>query len=74
MDTVDGDRSVEGVMDRIVLHVRAVNSTNHMEMDRIATQNEGLANIGKFNTVDTCCSRLVTGAVHDDNGTILVIR
>ena len=74
MDTMDSDCSIECVMNRIVLNVRAVNSSNHMEMNGVATKNEGLANISQLNTINASRSRLITRAMHDYDGTILVIR
>ena len=44
-----------------------------MEMDGVAPENEGLANISKFDTIDTRGSRLVAGAMHNDYGTVLII-
>ena len=47
--TVDGDSSVESVMDGVIAHVRVVDSANHVEMNWIRAKNEGLTNIEKLN-------------------------
>ena len=71
--TVDGDSSVEGVMDSVITHVRRVHSADHMEVNGIGAKDEGLADIGEFNAVDSSRSRFISRRVHDNHSTVLVV-
>ena len=60
VDTVNCDCTVEGVMDGIISHIRRVHCANHMEVNRVATKDEGLADIGELDAIDSCSSGFVS--------------
>ena len=49
---MDGHSSIEGVMDGVVAHVRSVHCADHVEVDGVAAQNEGLATVFQLNAID----------------------
>ena len=53
MNTVDGNCAVERVVNGVVSHVGLVHGSNHVEVDGVGSENEGLADCGKLNIVNT---------------------
>mmetsp|Transcript_468 Transcript_468/g.710 ORF Transcript_468/g.710 Transcript_468/m.710 type:complete len:709 (+) Transcript_468:3585-5711(+) len=74
VDTVDGSRAVERVVDGVVAHVGLVHGTNHVEVNRVGAQDESLADHGQLNAINTANSGLIARRVADDNSTVLVVR
>jgi hypothetical protein len=72
MNSVDGDSSIEGVVDRIIADVRRVHCANHMEMNGVGSEDEGLADVEELNTVNSCSRSLITGRVHNYDRTVLI--
>ena len=72
MNTMDGCTSIEGLSERVSMHVRSCNFTNHVEMDWVATKLESLADIEELNVFHTSRGCLITWRVKHDSGTILV--
>jgi len=60
VNAVNGDSSVERVMDSVVTHVRLVDSSNHMEMNGVRSKDESLTDHGQLNGVNTALSGLIT--------------
>ncbi len=52
MDTVDGHSTVEGVMNGVVADVGRVHRADHVEMDGVRSQDEGLTHCEQLNAVD----------------------
>jgi len=59
MNAVNCDSSVESMMDGVVAHVRRMHSTDHVEMDGIATENESLTHSRELNTIDSSRGSLI---------------
>ena len=53
MNAMQSDGSVVGVPDGISLNIGLVYSSNHVEMKRVTTQFEGLANISELNVLNS---------------------
>lgn len=60
MSSMDCESSVEALMDSDLFDVGFVDCTDHMEMDSISSQFEGLANIGEFDVVESGNQRVIT--------------
>ena len=71
--TMNGHSSVEGVMDSIVSHVRGMHCSNHMEVNGVASKDEGLAYVVEFNVVNTGGGSLIAWGVHNDDCTVLFV-
>lgn len=54
VNSVNSASSVVGLMNGVSSDVRFVNDANQMEMNRVTTQLEGLANIEKLGVFDSC--------------------
>lgn len=70
---MDRHSSVECVMDGVVSYIRRMHCANHMEVDRVASENEGLTNVVKLNVVNTSGGGLIAGRVHDDDSSVLLV-
>ena len=70
---MDSHSSVECVMDGVVSYIGGMHCANHMEVDWIASQDEGLTHVVKLNVVDTSGGGLIAWGVHDDDSTVLLV-
>ena len=60
VDTVNSHSAIESVMDCVVSNIGCMYCADHMEVDRIRAENEGLAYVVKLNAVNPCCRGLIT--------------
>jgi hypothetical protein len=65
IDSVDGDGSVESIVDRIVLDVRTFHITSKMEVNWITTELESLTNISELDVLDPSSNLTLTISKHD---------
>ena len=72
MYTMDRCASVEGLSERVPMHIGSGNFTNHMEVDWITTKLESLPNIEELNILYATGRCLVTWGVEHDRCTVLV--
>lgn len=72
MRTVKGESSVETGVSTKTSAVRPVDGTDHVEMDSVATNLEGLADLIELNILKSSNQRVVTLRVQEDGSTILV--
>jgi len=56
---MDGYSTVERMMDGIVAHIRAMHGADHVEMDGVRTEDEGLADKGQLNAVNSASRGLI---------------
>jgi len=71
---MEGGGSVVSLVDRVVLDVGLHDSANHVVMDGVAAQFEGLADVEELTVLNATNDRLIAGRVHHDVGSILVGR
>ena len=52
VDAVDGDASIEGLVNSVLSDVGTIHITGHVEMNRVPTQLESLSNIRELDILD----------------------
>ena len=72
MHSVERGRSVVRLMDGVLLDVRLLDSSDHVEVNRVAAELERLADVGELAILDTAHDGLIPGRVKHDVGAILV--
>ena len=72
MNTVDCHCSVKGMVNSVVPDVRVMHSADHVEMQRISAQLEGLTHISEFSVLYSSCQRVVSGRVEHYMSAILL--
>jgi hypothetical protein len=59
VDGVNGGAAIERVVDAVALHVRLSHLSNHMIVNWISTELEGLSDIEEFAVFDSTYDRLI---------------
>lgn len=72
VNSVDGDSTVVRLVDGIVAHVGLVHSSNHVEMDWISSQLEGLTDIGELTVLNATDDRFIARRVQHNVSAKLV--
>ena len=72
MHSVERGRSVVRLMDGVLLDVRLLDSSDHVEVNRVAAELERLADVGELAILDPAHDGLIPGRVKHDVGAILV--
>ena len=71
-DTVDGCASIVATHNSVVSHVRLGDAANHVVMNGVLSEQEGLANVIKLQVLDSANDCLVTRGVQHDMGSKLI--
>ena len=72
VDAMDGDAAIVRVVHRVGVTVGVAHVANHVEVDRVAAEAEGLAGVPHLDVLDASGERLVPLGVHHDVRAILV--
>lgn len=73
VNSMDSDGTVVSLVDGIASHVRLVDSSNHVEMKRVASQFEGLTYISEFYILNSANAGFISRRVKHDMSTVLVL-
>lgn len=73
VDSMNGHSSIERVMNSVVSDVTRMHCTDHMEVNRVGAEDEGLAYHVQFDIFNTSGGCLIARRVHDDHSTVLVV-
>ena len=71
---VNCHRTIVGVMNCVVSHVRFSHRANHVEVDGVATKLESLATVEEFSVLDAANRRLVPGRMNHNVRSVLILR
>ena len=71
-DSMESRTTIVAAHDGVVFHVRFCHTTDHMVMDRIFSEQEGLANVFELKVLDPADDFLVTRGVDHDMSTKLI--
>lgn len=72
MDSVESCATVVSLVNRVLLNVGLGHCSNHVEMDRVAAQLEGLADVKELTVLNPTDHGLITRGVQHDVCSVLV--
>ena len=62
---MDRDRTIVGVVDRVLAHVRVAHRANHVEVDRVAAETTKLAGVSHLYVLNPCSERFTLRSIGD---------
>jgi len=73
MSSMEGEGPVEALVRAKSLAVRLMYCTNHMEMNGVSTDLEGLSNVSELDVLQSRYKGIVSFRVQEDSGSIFIL-